>query len=97
MSEAKHIPGPWYCDQSDTKHDFPTRREIFGGGYLIAEVTGNGNGTSGANARLIAASPQLLHACLAAVEFITRSERGPLDSATLCEILDAAIASATKS
>lgn len=60
-----HTPGPWYCDPSDTKHDFPARQQVFGGGYLLAEVAGNGKGSSGANARLIAAAPDLLAACKA--------------------------------
>jgi len=54
-----HTPRPWYCDPSDTKHDFPARQPVFGGGFLLAEVAGNGKGSSGANARLIAAAPEL--------------------------------------
>lgn len=61
---AKHTPGPWYCNSYDTRHDFPARQYVvFGGGHLLVEVAGNGSGASGANARLIAASPELLSAC----------------------------------
>jgi hypothetical protein len=60
MSNFKHTPGPWrYCRENGS----PTsgRHMIAGAtpGYL-AEVRDCGSGDVGANARLIAAAPDLL-------------------------------------
>lgn len=68
MSKSKHTPGPWYCEPSDTKHAFPARQQVFGDGHLLAEVAGNGKGGSGANARLIAAAPDLLAALMRLID-----------------------------
>lgn len=60
---SKHTPGPWRYDRCNGS---PTTGEhmIAGGkpGYL-AEVRDCGSGDVSANARLIAAAPDLLEAC----------------------------------
>ena len=68
--QAQHTPGPWrYCKTNGS----PTHGEhVIAGakpGYL-AEVRDCGSGDVGANARLIAAAPELLDALVAAVELI---------------------------
>ena len=52
MSAAKHTPGPWTVESNDTRY-------IVGGGYWIAQMHG---GNSEANARLIAAAPDMAKA-----------------------------------
>lgn len=93
VSTSGHTPGPWYCDPSDTKRDFPARQMVFGGGHLIAEVAGNGNGDSGANARLIAAAPDLLAAL---VELLYNTDDGTnLCGRVVAERAKAAVSKAT--
>lgn len=60
MSEAKHTPGPWQaCDVGDYS-DYDGRcRVILGNDLRIAVVLGD-HDESAANARLIAAAPDLL-------------------------------------
>jgi len=62
MSEAKHTPGPWEaCDVGDYG-DYDGRcRVILGDDLRIAVVLGD-HDESKANARLIAAAPDLLEA-----------------------------------
>lgn len=56
MSEQKHTPGPWYTDGGacGVFHD--------GGTSRIATIEGNFTSVRIANARLIAAAPELLEA-----------------------------------
>lgn len=63
-NETKHTPGPW-TPAKETAH---TRAQVFeGGDYArqIADVFGESYETRAANARLIAAAPEML-ACLKA-------------------------------
>jgi hypothetical protein len=77
-----HTPGPWTCDKYDTKHGFPARQLVFGGGSLLAEVCGNGKGSSGDNANLITTAPELLAALKRAVPWLGRliADGGHLNS-----------------
>lgn len=63
MSTTKHTPGPW---RVECQNGSPTTGEwmIAGAkpGYL-AEVRDCGSGCASANARLIAAAPELLEVC----------------------------------
>ena len=83
---SKHTPGPW---RTARQNPSPTTGEwmIAGGlpGYL-AEVRDCGSGDVAANARLIAAAPELLAACLEVAQGYTT--RGS-------EMARAAIAKAT--
>ena len=68
--QTQHTPGPWrYCKENGS----PTSgcHMIAGAtpGYL-AEVRDCGSGDVGANARLIAAAPELLAALVEAVDLI---------------------------
>ena len=58
MSEAKHTPGPWQW----TQHFDPTRSIYKDGFGQIARLYDSSAGTGKANARLIAAAPDLLDA-----------------------------------
>ena len=91
MSDVKHTPGPW-------DHEFKpgcNRMEIWANGMKVAEVIGFA-GFDFANARLIAAAPDLLAACKHAFRLL--AERGDPFSGDDWEIghrLSAAIGKAT--
>ena len=62
MSETKHTPGPWQTDESG--HRIEWSNWIIANGVMIAAVTETSQAPeiSDANARLIAAAPDLLGA-----------------------------------
>jgi hypothetical protein len=66
MSEAKHTPGPWVADAEDIHFSQDGERDVcpaprrgrrLNGGFIIARISGPDRA---ANARLIAAAPELL-------------------------------------
>lgn len=62
MSDTKHTPGPWTCSLHS---ELPERtHEVVTAGESVADVTGE------ANARLIAAAPDLLAALDACAEML---------------------------
>ena len=72
MSEGKFTPGPWliFKDKSDGPNEWSVGYPDFGmdeaGGFrFVASVRAYSGGDSLATARLIAAAPELLAACLA--------------------------------
>jgi len=103
MSSSSRTPGPWRQSGSDPL------RVIGGDGFRIIPVAtcanlGVGRGSRGdLNARLIAAAPDLLEACLSAVADLTdyienRSENLTLEAASaLRELLRDAVAKADDS
>lgn len=66
MTQAKHTPGPWGCvDTSNHAHDY---RLTQADGYpLPLKVEANDHSEQRANARLIAAAPDLLAALTAII------------------------------
>lgn len=72
--EAKHTPGPWRYQRENGSPT--TGQHMIAGdtppGYL-AEVRDCGSGDVSANARLIAAAPELLEALLAVVRVADRA------------------------
>ena len=86
---AKHTEGKWFMapDTTGNQGDFGIWTN--GSPFNIATVHGSGNGEALANARLIAAAPDLLAACENAAE--RAAERG--DKVQLAA-LNAAIAKA---
>ena len=92
---SKHTPGPWRIERQNPS---PTTGEwmVSGAkpGYL-AEVRDCGSGDEQANARLIAAAPDLLEA-LTALVGLARMRAAPLgDYVSALAVADAAIAKAT--
>jgi hypothetical protein len=75
MSE-KHTPGPWVIEQNGPAFDLLTadHADHFA---IIVGMTSNGTGELEANARLIAAAPDLLAACKAAKRYMVQGESGP--------------------
>ncbi|EBI1834872.1 hypothetical protein FK088_21700 [Salmonella enterica] len=73
MEQKKHTPGPWYAVPNSSFIDIATAPGCYGG-VTIADTCSSGhifdngdciNGeTTVANAKLIAAAPELLEACL---------------------------------
>lgn len=64
-----HTPGPWKVDHDPDDQLYKFR--VFGaepGGHLVANVLSTAFVSDAANARLIAAAPELLAACLAVLE-----------------------------
>jgi hypothetical protein len=72
MSELKHTPGPWIYDPND-RDDLQVKNEK---GNRLADVIDNRAFTLNqcqANAKLIAAAPDMIKAIIDAIEFITIS------------------------
>ena len=88
MSAARHTPGPWeaagHCIRSPFAHGDPEKR-----GFLVAECC-FGSMPAEANARLIAAAPDLL-ATLTQLCFVIRTGG---DVLAACEGAEAVIARA---
>lgn len=96
---AKHTPGPWAVLPQNLAgpmivHEFETGKQMNPTGYrLIAHMLQRGNSLEAdkANARLIAAAPDLLAACNEAFDFL-----GGVDGASeIRSVLLTAIAKAT--
>ena len=60
MTKQKHTPGPWWCG---------TRRDAVRGDYVVFPLPEDAE--IEANARLIAAAPELLHALKWAAEYVS--------------------------
>jgi hypothetical protein len=98
MSEAKHTPGPWEVRAAGVQSqggDAGTFVARVNAGLVARCMTNQGNLSSAecliaaqANARLIAAAPELLAACKEARHWITSESRGEEDC---LKQLDAAI------
>lgn len=79
---SKHTPGPWWLGRDPCHYDSLTSisggSDSNGGIRSVAEVGGHDVDEAEANARLIAAAPDLLAACEAALVQVTRDndERG---------------------
>lgn len=67
MNEAKHTPGPWVADLGDQERT----SEVWAGDVIIADVHSHVTGQGHADAHLIAAAPDLLHAIKDLVDVIT--------------------------
>ena len=69
MSESKFTPGPWAVEEYNADYVQSQGRAstkricIFAGAFEVARATGEDWDTRQANARLIAATPNLLAAC----------------------------------
>ncbi len=87
MSEAKHTPGPWQW----TQHFDPTISIYRDGFGQIARLYDSSAGTGKANARLIAAAPDLLAAL---IEIVSADDAHELTQKHI-ESARAAIAKAT--
>lgn len=85
MGENKHTPGPWGIDASLDKRtgmNIRTADPVYDGAEKgiricrISRVPGTRFGQMAANARLIAAAPEMLEALLAAVDSIDCAKGG---------------------
>ena len=84
MKETKHTPGPW--DVQDVFEgripiDAPQKSTGYDGATEICLVSAEDDERQGANARLIAAAPDMLAAlekCVSLLNRIQESEDGPL-------------------
>ncbi len=79
-----HTPGPWEVDSAHGTDAVYVLSE----NHLIAHVIAHGDGTDdAANARLIAAAPDLLEACQAALEIAEALHpRGSCDGCRMCPL-----------
>ena len=71
MGTTKHTPGPWMA----TGHETDPRWQVFyrhSSGGLVRVAICDDDRDDGANARLIAAAPDLLDACKAALNWLSR-------------------------
>lgn len=79
MSTHKHTPGPWKFGKELTARSVEWLVSFDAGskgrGIAIAETCA-GSGNEDANARLIAAAPELLEACQTFAEWLRREEAG---------------------
>ena len=98
-SSAKPTPGPWRSRElgSEGARIFPDYGDIRERGKIIADVRGRDTLTDFANARLIAAAPDLLEACKCAAWVEAEAGYGPgtPEQSTLSKECLAAIAKAT--
>jgi hypothetical protein len=81
-----HTPGPWWVEDSD--HPMGEGREVYDGFGRTASVYGD-TLTAEANARLIAAAPELLAALREVADGCARrlrkgKDQGDLDTLRLC-------------
>ncbi len=71
---AKHTPGPWGCASTGHEaHDYRLTKP--NGDYLPVNAPCNDHSEQRANARLIAAAPDLLAACLDLLPFARAAVR----------------------
>ena len=77
---TKHTPGPWHIDGgTNSKNDlFIWKVGEYYGGHAIATVHGEIQEDEAANARLIAAAPDLLKACKQALRETFKPGTDPL-------------------
>lgn len=74
----KHTPGPWSYDPDENEIHADTRQDAGGDPYHICEMLSK----NPANARLIAASPDLLEAlkqAVARIEFLNGADDSAMD------------------
>lgn len=69
MSKVKHTPGPWEMINLNVYHNYPTGQKV-ADCYVKKPFGVYDAGECEANARLIAAAPDLLEACKSALELI---------------------------
>ena len=91
-----HTPGPWgirtynYGDHRDAEGIFPVGQVI----NLVPCVYGRTLEQCDANAKLIAAAPELLAACRAALALLSDSDAEPTDADAVTVTVRAALAKA---
>lgn len=88
---SKHTSGPWQW----TQHFDPTISIYKDGFGQIARLYDSSAGTGKANARLIAAAPDLLEALQGMIEVVSNTEYGEIDRKLAVKDARAAIAKAT--
>ena len=89
MSNAQHTPGPWVMDDAQPgdlfRHVLHGNGDSFG---YICRISTNGNANADANARLIAAAPDLVSQLFSAANYIdalggdSKSYRAAIQKAT---------------
>jgi hypothetical protein len=107
MSDAKHTPGPWRANERTIcpRSRKWVQTDVRGGGEVVAICSRTRHTVSDddvaevmANARLIAAAPDLLAACEAAMEFLPKGEypggSGQTEAVRVRDLVRAAIAKA---
>lgn len=65
-----HTPGPWQIDKLASTHVIAEQRTICSVSFHSTALSDGGNAENQANARLIAASPELLRQLLNARQFV---------------------------
>ena len=77
---SKHTPGPWTYQEESDAYTHIVRGP---NNYFITQLSQDTSGRSEADARLIAAAPELLEACKAIAELLPQ----PLTATRIGEIL----------
>lgn len=90
MSKTKHTPGPWYVESTKTTHFVLNENEVVICHTEDPMILGDAT----ANARLIAAAPELLEALYQAAKFFNVHASTPAEF-KLRDYLEDAIAKAT--
>jgi len=93
---SKHTPGPWFATQNGSAFNLnsPDRASHFA---ILLGMLSNSDGELDANARLIAAAPELLEALKALKRMpipMPRTEQARKDIAAYWAVVDAVIAKA---
>ena len=96
---TKHTQGPWIIDEDTGMNDGGTIKDTDGRGIAM-DIYGRTADEANANARLIAAAPELLEACQARLEADEVFEQGTSEwhQSVNCadSMMQAAIAKATR-
>jgi hypothetical protein len=95
MSKSKHTPGPWYITEGRQPRIYPDNSDSISKECVAIVYDGCEEEEMQANARLIAAAPDLYKAAVAALGNITGGSLAPfVDGMELLRLLKAAIAKA---
>ena len=77
--DTKHTPGPWVAREYDGRIYIDTIEGLFRPGYMATGVLSFDARGNEANARLIAAAPELLEALIDMVESVGAADPGVYD------------------
>ena len=99
MQTTKHTPGPWAVDGPVASSMSPSRHILSKGCGYPAHVFGGSEAEADANARLVAATPDLFEACRAALAYLQATnplEHGNPALGKVWGLLESALKQATK-
>ena len=94
---TKHTEGEWTAKLANLNIKDPMfyKSDVISGGIRVAQVAGAGEDCANANARLIAAAPELLEACKISLQYVSDIAPSGISKGIVINLLQQAIAKAT--